>query len=260
MFPLVVLFIQRLGGGVRSAAGQSPQCVRFVRNFLRRRVKRKVPPQTFNIFAYLECGNHAARNCSTKGGRWPSIQRRRRRERAWIDALSRFRPSQSFAAVAFRLRSGIDYNGHMNLGYYLIAIDQAVMRFFAEWVGIGPQMAAEHGVGSFVLQSHMHFMREIRAGDAYEAHIQLLDRDAKRWRYIATLAKEGERAPAASAEQIAMCVDHKTRRSAPLPAYQSARLEALMAAHAALPAPPQTGAPLGIRRRNGAEEAAHEQG
>lgn len=146
------------------------------------------------------------------------------------------------------LEAWIDYNDHMNIGYYLIAIDQATDVFFEDWLGIGPPMAAEFAKGSFVLQSHMHFLREIRRGEPYEAHVQLLDHDAKRWRFIATLTNLATGARAATAEMLSICVDHATRRSAPLPAPQLKRLEELMAAHRDLPRPPEVDAPLGIRR------------
>ncbi|MCI4664056.1 MAG: thioesterase family protein [Neomegalonema sp.] len=142
----------------------------------------------------------------------------------------------------------IDYNDHMNIGYYLIAIDLATDRFFEDWIGVGPDMATAHGKGSFVLQTHMHFLREMRLDDEFDAHIQLLDCDAKRWRYIATLTRVSDGAKAATAEQIAMCVDHSTRRSAPLPETQRRRLEQMMDAHRSLPVPPEVGAPLAIRR------------
>lgn len=142
----------------------------------------------------------------------------------------------------------IDYNDHMNLGYYLIAIDQAVEACFEDWTGIGPSMAEEVGMGSFVLQSHMHFLQEIRRDELYEVRLQLLECDHKRWRYIATLSNAASGARAATAEQIAMCVDHATRRSAPLPETQKRRLEEMLAAHRDLPKAPQIGAPLGIRR------------
>ncbi len=154
-----------------------------------------------------------------------------------------------FCAGGAPQEAWIDYNDHVNIGYYLIAVDLATDEFFENWIGIGPSMAMAAGSGSFVLQSHMHFLREMRRGEAYEVHIQLLDVDDKRWVYIATLSKAASGEIAATAEQIAMSVDHATRRSTPLPAPQRARLEEMMAAHRDLPIPPEVGAPLGIRRK-----------
>lgn len=146
----------------------------------------------------------------------------------------------------------IDYNNHMNVGYYLIAADQAVDIFFQDWIDIGPRMAEREGMGSFVLQSHMHFLREIRAGAFFDAWIQLLDHDPKRWHYIVTLTHAETGDKAATIEQLAMCVDHATRRSAPLPEPHYRRMTALRAAHQDLAKPPEVGAALAIRRRPGA--------
>lgn len=160
-----------------------------------------------------------------------------------------FQQAPALCAEGAPLPEWIDYNNHMNIGYYLIAIDLATDQFFEEWLGIGPSMAEEEGCGSFVIQSHMHFLREVRSGEQYRVVVQMLDYDAKRWHYIATLEKAADGVRAATAEQIAMCVDHVSRRSRPLPESRLARLSEMMAAHRDLPTPPEVAAPLGIRRR-----------
>lgn len=142
----------------------------------------------------------------------------------------------------------IDYNDHMNLGYYLLAFDQAAEAFFERWMDLNASYARRCGMGSFVLQSHMHFLSEVRLGERFGVFIQLLDHDAKRWRYVLTMRAAADARLCATCEQIAMNVDHASRRSAPLPEAQARRLAALMAAHRDLPTPPQVGAPLGVRR------------
>lgn len=136
----------------------------------------------------------------------------------------------------------------MNVGYYLLAFDQALDGFFENWMDLNAGYAERSGMGSFVLQSHMHFKSELRGGDSFRVTLQLLDYDPKRWRYLAQMRASSDDRLAASCEQIAMNVDHATRRSAPLPPPQRARLAALMDAHRDLPWPDEVGAPLGIRR------------
>lgn len=147
----------------------------------------------------------------------------------------------------------IDLNDHMNIGYYMLAFDRALMRFFDLWMGLNERYVQRSGCGSFVLQSHIHYLRELRLGEPYRVDLQLLDCDAKRWHYLASLrgGLDPDAPASATCEQLAMNVDHATRRSAPLPEPERARFEQLRAAHAALPRPPQIGAPLGIRRPQG---------
>ena len=154
----------------------------------------------------------------------------------------------------------LDFNNHMNIGYYLLAFDQALDPFFEQWMDLNAGYAERTGMGSFVLQSHMHFVAELRVGERFRVEIQLLDCDQKRWRYVAMMTEVESGRLCASCEQIAMNVDHATRRSAPLPAAQRRRLEALLEAHRGLPTPPQVGAPLGIRRDDAERERGGDAG
>lgn len=142
----------------------------------------------------------------------------------------------------------IDFNDHMNVGYYLVAFDEAHDVFFENWMDLNAGYAARSGMGSFILQSHLHYLKELRLGARYQVRLQLLDADAKRWHYVSQMIRAEDGAVAASCEQIAMNVDHATRRSAPLPEPQAARLQALLAVHKDLPRPDMVGRPLGIRR------------
>jgi acyl-CoA thioester hydrolase len=53
----------------------------------------------------------------------------------------------------------------------------------------------------------------------------------------------------ATSEQICLHVDLRTRRTAPMPAEKLADFKAMLAAHAALPRPPEVGSVIGIRRK-----------
>lgn len=143
----------------------------------------------------------------------------------------------------------IDYNGHMNVGFYGLAFDQLQERFYEEALNLGESYSKTSGMGPFALQTNLHFLDELRVGQRFEVRLQLIDCDAKRWHVFSTMINLETGSRAATNEQISMNVDHATRRSAPLPEAQQARLAALRAAHAELPRPAELGAPLGIRRR-----------
>ncbi|MEO1329416.1 MAG: thioesterase family protein [Pseudomonadota bacterium] len=149
----------------------------------------------------------------------------------------------------------IDYNGHMNIGYYGLAFDRALDDVYDDWLDMGAAYVAREGMGPFALQEQIHFLQEIRQGQRFHTEVLLLDCDHKRMHFISSMiasppeGEAGEPFLAATAEQLSMNVSHETRRSAPYPERAQVRLEALMAAHRGLPRPPQVGAPLGIRRR-----------
>ncbi|WP_316015143.1 thioesterase family protein [Roseobacter sp. HKCCA0434] len=140
----------------------------------------------------------------------------------------------------------IDYNGHMNVGYYSIAMDQALDRMFDAHLGLGAAYTERTRHGPYVLQMHMHYLGEILEGESFTARFTLLDHDAKRLHILGELVVDGT--VRALSEQLIMGVDLETRRSAPYPDWAQARFARMLADHAHAPRPPQIGRPLGIRR------------
>ena len=140
----------------------------------------------------------------------------------------------------------IDYNGHMNMAYYLLAFDHATDRLFDLLdLGVAYRRRANHGL--FTLEAHATYERELAAGDALSFTTRLLDCDAKRLHYFHSMYHAAEGYLAATNELMSIHVDLSTRRAAPLPAEALARIEGLMAAHRRLPRPPQAGRRIGIR-------------
>jgi hypothetical protein len=90
----------------------------------------------------------------------------------------------------------IDYNGHMNAGYYHVAFDIVAEEFF-QFLGFTPEFRERHGATTLALEAHLNFLREVKAGDA-------LRFDAR-------------------------------RRTAPMPQELVERLSRIKAAHATLP-------------------------
>lgn len=142
----------------------------------------------------------------------------------------------------------LDFNNHMNVGYYALAFDQCVEPFYHDWLDLSHGYAERSGMGPFALQSNLHYLKELRGGDRYAVTLQLVDCDHKRWHFFARMLNVESGAVAATLEQISMNVDLAARRSAPLPEAQRLRLGALLAAHGDLPRPEQLGQPIGIRR------------
>lgn len=150
-----------------------------------------------------------------------------------------------------RLRGGqvlddwIDYNGHMNVAYYVLAFDQAVDLMLEE-IGIGPTHVKATGQGPYALQTSIHYLDEMLQGEAFAFDALLIDQDNKRIHVLLRMLKGVS--VVATYEQVLMNVDHATRRSTPYPDWAQARLADLCAAHADLPRPSQYGQPLGLRR------------
>jgi acyl-CoA thioester hydrolase len=140
----------------------------------------------------------------------------------------------------------IDYNGHMNVGYYHVAFDSAAEPFF-EWLGLTPALRARHHSSTFALESHLHFLREVKAGDPLRFEARLIDADAKRIHFYQEMFHARDGYLAATCESLSVHMDMRQRRSAPMPQALGERLAQVLQAHRALPRPWQVGHVIGTR-------------
>ena len=141
----------------------------------------------------------------------------------------------------------IDYNGHMNVAYYVLAFDHGVDAFM-EFIGISPPYIEKRRGSAFTLEMHVSYIRELRLGDPLRLNCQLLDFDTKRAQYFLRMHHAEEDYLAAVSEQIMVHVDLETRRSSEFPDDVRLALTNLMNAHHNLPRPEQSGSVIGIRR------------
>ena len=152
-----------------------------------------------------------------------------------------------FAAASAVVRpEWIDYNGHMNVGYYHVAFDAAAEAFFA-FLGLTPDFRERHGATTYALEAHLNFLREVKQGDALRFAARLLDHDAKRIHFYQEMFHAGEGFLAASCESLSAYVSQTSRRVAPMPSALLERLTQVKAAHAALPRPWQVGHVISAR-------------
>jgi len=143
----------------------------------------------------------------------------------------------------------IDYNGHMNVAYYTMAVDHALDEILDQ-LGLGVGLVQTHNMGPMALQSQIHYLDELLEGQSFACDFQLLDADRKRIHVFFTMLHLENGTEAATWEGISMNVDLGARRSAPYPAECWERVERLKEAHALLPPPLLAGARLALRRKD----------
>lgn len=144
----------------------------------------------------------------------------------------------------------IDYNGHLNVGYYAVAFDKATDALLDHLdLGLAYRQRSNHSI--FVLESHVTYLREVAENDAVRFATRLLDADGKRLHLFHAMHHEQDGWLAATAELLAVHVSLDERRSAPFPAPQLAAIGELADADAAQPRPEQCGRVIGIRRPAG---------
>lgn len=143
----------------------------------------------------------------------------------------------------------LDYNGHMNLAYYVVAFDHATDKFLHH-VGLGEAYMRAEDRSVFVAETHVVYRRELTARAPMRFATQLLGHDGKRLHFIHHMYHAGEGFLAAANEIMALHVDLATRRTTPMPAGVMATLKALQTAHDLLPRPPEAGRSIGMRKQD----------
>jgi len=134
----------------------------------------------------------------------------------------------------------IDYNGHMNVAYYLLAFDHATDAFF-DHLGLDTAHREATGGSTFAGEIHLTYQREVHEGDPLRITTQLLGFDDKRLRFFHRMYHGGEGFLSATMEALALYVDLGRRRVSAFPPEIRAHLTEVFAAHSELPLPPEAG-------------------
>ncbi len=143
----------------------------------------------------------------------------------------------------------IDYNGHMNVGYYGVAFDIALEQMLVEHLGLGEPQVKTAGQGPYILQSHLTFLREVTQDATICFRFRMLDADSKRGHYFAQMISVDGNEVCATQEALFMNVSHETGRSVAYPDWAVARLARMVDDHKTLDRVVQMGQPIGIRRK-----------
>jgi acyl-CoA thioester hydrolase len=142
----------------------------------------------------------------------------------------------------------IDWNGHMNVGFYVVAFDKATDALCEQFGCSWDYTRAKIGM-TFVIEAHVTYDREVKQGDPLRITTQILDHDAKRLHFIHAMYHATEDYLAATNELMLINIDYESRRSAVWPEWAMERIDRLAAAHATLPRPNQAGRLIGIARK-----------
>jgi len=125
----------------------------------------------------------------------------------------------------------IDFNGHLRDAYYALIVSLAIDALM-DRVGIDADYRARAGGTLYTLESHLHYLREIKGKDTVAVTVRIAGHDHKRIHAAFELGRAGDAAVAATAEVMLMHVVQQDghARSAPLPAAVSEKLVEFAAA------------------------------
>lgn len=141
----------------------------------------------------------------------------------------------------------VDYNGHMSESCYLLVFGDNSDAFF-RYIGIDESYRDQGGHSLYTAQTHIHYVKEVAQGEPLRLTLQLLDLDARRIHMVHSMYHADSGDLLCTGEQMLVHVDMAKGRASAMPDFLYARLQAILQAHSTLPAPPQVGRPMGIRR------------
>ena len=104
-----------------------------------------------------------------------------------------------------------DYNGHMNLAFYIHLFDSA-WEVMLEKFNIGEKSAKFEKRTTFAVESHTTYDMEVKVGDEVDLSLLFLDIDKKRLVYKLEMVHKKEKYLASTTEVCSLYVDLNTRK------------------------------------------------
>lgn len=142
----------------------------------------------------------------------------------------------------------IDYNGHMNVAFYVLVFDRATDEFF-DFMGLTEEVRSAGNVSAFTAEMHVNYIREVKEGDEVFVTTQLLGYDEKRFHYFHRMYHAEQGYLAATSELLCLFVDMSQRRVTQIPPPIMNRLSGIKQSHAALPLPEQVGSVMKVKTK-----------
>lgn len=109
----------------------------------------------------------------------------------------------------------IDYNGHMNVAFYVLVFDHATDKLLDK-LGLDASYREREGMSVFVVESHVTYNQEVALDDPLLIKTWLLGVDAKRLHIFHEMYHKDTKVKCATNEIMAMHVDTNVRKTAPM--------------------------------------------
>jgi acyl-CoA thioester hydrolase len=142
----------------------------------------------------------------------------------------------------------IDYNGHMNVAYYVVLFDRCVDEFFS-LLDIGPDYVERENSSSFTVEGHITYQRELALDAPVKVNLQIVDFDEKRIHLYLEMYHSDEDFLSATWEQLTLHVDMAAKCASVFPTDVLEKIDKMYQAHQTLPLSPNIGRIIGIRKK-----------
>ena len=127
--------------------------------------------------------------------------------------------------------SHLDEMGHMNMAWYAHLFSEAALGGLFGILGITLKELMEHRIGGVLLETHVHYLAEVRVNETVSIYCRFLNRSDKRFHLMLFMRNDNQDVLASSFETVGATIDLGARRMTPIPDLISSRIDSLIAEH-----------------------------
>ena len=109
------------------------------------------------------------------------------------------------------IKEWTDYNGHMNLSYYILVFDIAAEVILSKFK-MGEHSAKTTKKSTMVVETHTTYNQEVKEGDEVDVFISYFDHDNKRLHYKLEMYDKNKNTLSATTEVLALYIDLNIRK------------------------------------------------
>ena len=109
------------------------------------------------------------------------------------------------------MKEWTDYNGHLNVAYYIRIFDIAADVMLDNFK-MGGESAKKNKKSTFVVEMHTNYNQEVKLDEEVETHLTYVDHDKKRIQYKLSMFHKEKKYLAATNEVLSLYVDLSQRR------------------------------------------------
>ena len=111
------------------------------------------------------------------------------------------------------IKEWTDYNGHMNLSYYILVFDIGAEVILSKFK-MGEHSAKTTKKSTMVVETHTTYNQEVKEGDEVDVFISYFDHDNKRLHYKLEMYDKNKNTLSATTEILALYIDLSIRKVA----------------------------------------------
>ena len=109
------------------------------------------------------------------------------------------------------IKEWIDYNGHMNMAYYVLIFDQAWENILNKFQ-MGGEKAEESKRTTMVVETRTTYDSEVKEGDEVEVYFSYFDHDKKRLHLKCEMYEKKTKKLSATMENLSLYIDLDKRK------------------------------------------------